>query len=425
MKLQTLSFAIFFSVAVTAMAINPTSTNYSADQCQGSAMPYPAVDPVLTAFPDSLSPVMINHVGRHGARYASSAKRSNKLKTFLLKADSAKTITPDGKKLLSLVDYVIAISDRKWGALDSLGMAEQRGIASRMYLRYPGIFTQGKVAALSSYAPRCIMSMYSFTHQLARLNNKVKIYTNSGRQNSPLVRPFDLDQDYIDYRKTEPYESVYRSYLTENVPVAPVTRVLGEKFDISKDEAIDLSQTMYGFLSGMSAIGLSNELPSYFTPEEYNKLWACNNLGQYLERTANTVSTVPADITTDLLINLITTTDDVISGKSNEYVQLRFGHAETLMPLLSLMHLKGCYYLTNYFDSVGLHWRNFHVVPMASNLQLVIFKSKSGRYYVRAELNEVPTPLIPGNENIYVEWGVAKDYLQRCLPIDKQLWTDL
>lgn len=425
MKLQTLSFAIFFSVAVTATAINPTSTNYSADQCQGSAMPYPAVDPVLTAFPDSLSPVMINHVGRHGARYASSAKRSNKLKTFLLKADSAKTITPDGKKLLSLVDYVIAISDRKWGALDSLGMAEQRGIASRMYLRYPGIFTQGKVAALSSYAPRCIMSMYSFTHQLARLNNKVKIYTNSGRQNSPLVRPFDLDQDYIDYRKTEPYESVYRGYLTENVPVAPVTRVLGEKFDISKDEAIDLSQTMYGFLSGMSAIGLSNELPSYFTPEEYNKLWACNNLGQYLERTANTVSTVPADITTDLLINLITTTDDVISGKSNEYVQLRFGHAETLMPLLSLMHLKGCYYLTNYFDSVGLHWRNFHVVPMASNLQLVIFKSKSGRYYVRAELNEVPTPLIPGNENIYVEWGVAKDYLLRCLPIDKQLWTDL
>lgn len=425
MKLQTLSFAIFFSVAVTATAINPTSTNYSADQCQGSAMPYPAVDPVLTAFPDSLSPVMINHVGRHGARYASSAKRSNKLKTFLLKADSAKTITPDGKKLLSLVDYVIAISDRKWGALDSLGMAEQRGIASRMYLRYPGIFTQGKVTALSSYAPRCIMSMYSFTHQLARLNNKVKIYTNSGRQNSPLVRPFDLDQDYIDYRKTEPYESVYRGYLTENVPVAPATRVLGEKFDISKDEALDLSQTMYGFLSGMSAIGLSNELPSYFTPEEYNKLWACNNLGQYLERTANTISTVPAEITTDLLINLITTTDDVISGKSNEYVQLRFGHAETLMPLLSLMHLKGCYYLTNYFDSVGLHWRNFHVVPMASNLQLVIFKSKSGRYYVRAELNEVPTPLIPGNENIYVEWGVAKDYLQCCLPIDKQLWTDL
>lgn len=344
-----------------------------------------------------------------------------KLKSILHKADSAGTITPEGRKLMDLVDRVMKISDKQWGALDSLGMAEQRGIASRMYMRYPSLFAQGRVAALSSYAPRCIMSMYSFTHQLARMNNKVKIYTNSGRQNSPLMRPFDLDQDYIEYRSTQPYDSVYSSFIKEHTPLAPVYRVLGEKFEISQHDAMDFAHTMYGFLSGMSAISLPNQLPDYFTSEEYNALWACNNLGQYLERTANTISSIPADITSDLLLNLIVTTDEVIAGKSDEYVQLRFGHAETLMPLLSLMRLKGCYYLTNYFDSVGLHWKNFHVVPMASNLQLVIFKSKSGRYYVRLELNEVPTPLIPGNNNIYVEWDKAKDYLQHCLPVDRQL----
>lgn len=420
MRLHTISLAIFLSLAGSLSAVNPTATSYSADQCQGSAMPYPTPDPMLTAYPDSLSPVMINHVGRHGARYASSSKRSVKLKKILNEADSARTITPVGRKLLSLVEYVISISDKKWGALDSLGMAEQRGIASRMYVRYPSVFTRGKITALSSYAPRCIMSMYSFTHQLSRLNNKIEVYTNSGRQNSILMRPFELDQDYIDYRESQPYDSVYASYLVSVTPLEPVTRILGPDFKIDEKDASDFVHTMYGFLSGMSAIGLNNDLPEYFTPEEYNALWSCNNLSQYLVRTANTISQMPADIASDLLLNLINTTDEIVSGSSDAFVQLRFGHAETMMPVLSLMHLKGCYYLTNYFDSVGLHWKNFHVVPMASNLQLILFKSKSGRYYVRAELNENPVPLIPGNENIYVEWTKAKNYLMQCLPIDKQ-----
>lgn len=421
MKFIILSLAIFLSFGAEVSAANPTSTSYTAEQCQGSAMPYPQVDPMLTAYPDSLKPIMINHVGRHGARFASSNKRALKVKSMLLKADSARTITSKGRELLSLVENVIAMSDKQWGALDSLGMAEQRGIASRMYTRYPDLFTQGRITALSSYAPRCIMSMYSFTHQIARLNNRVKIYTNSGRQNSPLMRPFDIDQDYVDYRSSEPYDSVYKAFLAETTPLTPVGKLLGANFDISEEDASDFVRTVYGFLSGMGAIGLPVQLQNYFTPDEYNRLWACNNLSQYLTRTANTVSAIPADIASDLLLDLITTIDDVIDGRSNDYVQLRFGHAETMMPLLSLMHLKGCYYLTNYFDSVGLHWKNFHVVPMASNLQLIVFKTKSGRYYVRAELNEVPIPLIPGNDNIYVEWRQARDYLQRCLPIDKQL----
>ena len=73
--------------------------------------------------------------------------------------------------------------------------------------------------------------------------------------------------------------------------------------------------------------------------------------------------------------------------------------------------------MTNYFDTVGLHWRDFHVVPMASNLQMFLFKSKSGRYYVRVDLNEVPVPLIPGRSDLYTPWEKAKEYMTRCLPL--------
>jgi len=130
------------------------------------------------------------------------------------------------------------------------------------------------------------------------------------------------------------------------------------------------------------------------------------------------VSSLPADIASELLTNLITTTEEFIEGNSPASVQLRFGHAETLMPLLSLLHLPGCYYLTNYFDTVGQHWRDFDVVPMAANLQMILFKAKdSGRYYLRVDLNEKPVSLIPNNTARYIPWQQAREYMLRCLPL--------
>ena len=49
------------------------TTDYTFRECLGSSMPYPDVSST-TQTPDSLQPIMINHVGRHGARYMSSGK---------------------------------------------------------------------------------------------------------------------------------------------------------------------------------------------------------------------------------------------------------------------------------------------------------------------------------------------------------------
>lgn len=160
----------------------------------------------------------------------------------------------------------------------------------------------------------------------------------------------------------------------------------------------------------------------YISLEELNALWSCFNLRQYLRYSASTVSSVPADIAGRLVMNLVETTDAFIAGSRDVTVRLRFGHAETLMPLLSLLRLRGCYYLTNYFDTVAQHWRDFDIVPMAANLQLVLMQSrKSGRYYLRASLNERPIPLLPNSDRIYVPWDEARDYMLRCVPMAMQL----
>lgn len=416
--------AIIFIGAVftiNASAADPTATDYSFTECDGSLTPYPEISSRVE-YPDSLQPVMINHVGRHGARYPASANNCLKLRAALHKADSLGTITPLGRELNALNERVIDAANGRWGALDSLGMAEQRGIATRMYKAFPELFNGGTVNAISSYSPRVMMSMMSFTHQLDRLNNKPNYLTSTGRVNSPLVRPFDIDEDYIEFRKTDELKDTYKKFFDETCPTEAVTRVLGKNFPFENaDEWRDLAITEYYVIAGLSAMSMPSEAEKYFSRKEYNALWSCFNMRQYLQRTATTLSSIPADITSTLVLNIIQTTDNFIDGSNPYAVNLRFGHAETIMPLASLLHLPGCYYMTNYLDTVALHWKDFYVVPMASNIQFILFKAKkSGRYYVRVDYNEVPVTLIPNNDAIYLPWGVARDYMMNCVPLYAQ-----
>ncbi len=410
--------SILITIAGRLCAADPTQTTYPAADCLGTARPYPAPEQLIET-PDSLTPVFINHVGRHGSRYPSSSTQVEKLLRYLHKADSAGQLTPLGRSVLETAWMVAEASRNRWGALDSLGMAEQRGIASRMFRAFPTLFRDQTVSAISSYAPRCVMSMYEFTHQLDRLDNHVEITTNAGRGNSPLVRPFDLDQAYIDWRAEDSWKQPYDMLYETAVPTAPARRFINDPA-MSAADAREISMLSFNVLSGIPAMGRSIDLAKFFTLEEMNSMWSVENLRHYLRYSASTLSTLPAELAAKLVLNLILTTDAAAAGESTAAVMLRFGHAETLMPLLSLLRLRGCYYLTNYFDTVGLHWKGFDIVPMAANLRMVLFRSKKGAMYVRFDLNERPIPLLPNSDALYTPWPEARDFMTRCLPLHLQ-----
>ncbi len=424
MKFADLTFpALILAGAASLFASSPTDTDYSFTQCEGSLTPYPAPTEQIE-YPDSLTPVFINHVGRHGARYPASAANCLTLRRALEHADSLGTITQLGRQLRKLNDEVITASNNRWGALDSLGMNELAMIAARMFYNFTEVFGhESVIKAISSYSPRAMMSMYSFTHQLDRMNNRLTFETSTGRINSRLMRPFDLDEDYLAFRKDKVSQPAYDEYFSKTAPVSAIKRVLGEDYLWASDEAArELAITEYYVVAGLSAMGLPSQMDKYFTEDEANALWSCFNLRQYLQRTATTISSVPADIAADLVLNLIETTDAFVNGENTTTsAVLRFGHAETLMPLLSLLHIPGCYYLTNFFDTVGQHWRDFDVVPMAANIQFIVFKARrSGRYYVRVDLNERPVALRNGDDSVYYQWGELRRYMMDCVPLYAQ-----
>ena len=425
--MRRIFFSVLAAVTLTVTAwgqgsASPMDTKYGMGQCEGSLTPYPTtIEPVAVA--DSLTPVYLSHVGRHGSRYPASKSSTMKMRLALMHADTLGTITPLGRDLLALCNSIDAASRGRWGALDSLGMSEQRAIASRMYRNFETLFNGTTVNALSSYSPRAMMSMFSFVHQLDRLNNNCTFITSTGRVNSPLMRPFDVDRDYLDFRNDNVWKPAYDEYFNAHCPLSAITRVLGRDYPFGDtDAARDLAITEYYVVAGLQAMEMPAQMGKYFSAAEANALWSCFNLRQYLQRTATTVSTVPADIASQLVLDIIQKADNALAGTNPAAVDLRFGHAETVMPLTSLLRLPGCYYMTNYFDTVALHWRDFDVVPMAANVQFILFKAKkSGNAYVQVRLNEKPVRLIPNDERTLLPWPLARDYMMRCVPLHMQL----
>lgn len=398
-----------------ALAIQASAFTYK--EGRSTLGPYPT-DRVVRTFPDSLTPVFVNHVSRHGSRYPAGSYFTLLMKRALDRADSLNTITPLGRRLLAEVDAVVASSEGRWGQLDSIGEAEHRGIAARLYRACPQLLDSARVVALSSSSPRSVMSMYSFVHQLSKMARHIDITAMSGERFSPLMRNFDLDEEYKAYRKDSSYLNTYGRFLAKNVTIDPLLRVLGENYPLDYDEAQNLAMAEYYVMAGMDAMGQESDPSAYFSLKEYRQLWSVFNFREYLLYSANTLSSRPAEIAAPLLLDLVQTADSVVSGKLHAAAKLRFGHAETMMPLLALMRVPGCSYLTNYFDTVADNWHAYATVPMACNLQMTLFQSGSGRIYARVDLNEHPVRLLPGQTSDYVLWDELRVHLLELLPVE-------
>ena len=395
-----------------------TFPSYSFTYKNGNASlsPYPGASEFVE-YPDSLTPIFINHVGRHGSRYPAGAFHSKMLQNALLKADSLKTITKLGQEMLKDVTNVVELSEGNWGQLNSIGENEHRGIAERMYFHYPQLFDTATIQAISSYSPRCIMSMTSFLHQLAKNSSNLTIETASGKKYSRLVRNFDIDEDYKAFRKSAKYNSAYKKFQAANVPIEPLLRIVGEDFPLDPKNMLELALAEYYVCVGMDAMGIDYDPSPYFTLDEYRKMWSVFNFRQYLLYSASVLSNRPAQIAGPLLQDIIQTSDAKLAGKLDVTAKLRFGHAETLMPLLGLLQVPGAYYLTNYYDTLADNWQDYAMFPMASNLQFVFFEAESGEVYVRVDYNEKPVRLIHDAKSDYVKWSDLRTHLLELVPL--------
>lgn len=381
------------------------------EKYDGSMMPYDfnATQCWKKVIPDTLTPCFVNYLGRHGARFLSSPNKTGHIKKILEDARHRGYITAQGEKFLNLIAEVEKATGGQWGALDSIGVMEQRRLATEMEQICPALFNGKRVDAIATYVPRVVMSMYQFCHTLAKEAPEMECYTSEGPQNNRLLRYFSVDKEYKEFLDSGDWEPDYEEFVKSVVPVRPAVALVSDRFGLDGGKLRKLTLEIYGVLQSLRAAGLPAPTDEWMSSQEYGKCWEAANLNHYLRRTATWLSAEPALAAAPLLMSFIEYGDSAATGMNSPGAFLRFGHAETLMPLLSLMRVPGCHASVDNVKDVASVWKDYDVVPLGANLMVISLKGASGEIYAAMRLNgRFVDPLGDGRK--VVKWNDLKGY---------------
>ncbi|MDE6296661.1 MAG: hypothetical protein K2L89_02345 [Muribaculaceae bacterium] len=391
-----ISLSLLFSLS----SVSAQDQNVFPACLDGSMMPYDfsTVDS-LPAIPDGYTPVHISYVARHGARYLSSPKKVEKIKKALTDACQNGNITVEGENFLFMIEDLCEYSKDRWGLLSDVGINEEKILGKDMARMFPDLLKKGKTESVSTFVPRVIMTMYEFTHALEESHQNLHIYTSSGHQNDSTLYFFDSFAKYRDFRNDGAWKKVYDDYVERNVSYQPARRLFKSVQEMDSKHLRNLTMEMFGVMQGNRASGFKADPDEWFSQKEYEACYKASNLVHYLRNTPNSLDPYCAPATATLIERIIADADKALSN--NRYssstnftsetqnissVAKRndsgtetifsgyFGHAETLLPLLSVMNIPGCWYPFTKFDNIDSHWKLQEITPLGANLTIIFLR---------------------------------------------------
>ncbi|MDE6023058.1 MAG: histidine phosphatase family protein, partial [Muribaculaceae bacterium] len=187
-----------------------------------------------------------------------------------------------------------------------------------------------------------------------------------------------------------------------------------------------LTLRMYDILQSLTAFGMDAPTDEFMSESEYRACWEIDNVEHYLRNTVTPLSSLAGKATSPLLARIISDADaslgrrliDITMKKADMNLQdapegydanFYFGHAETLMPLLSLMRIPGCYDDSKDLATLSDRWQDYNVVPLGANLDIILLSDKRQRTYVALRHNG--HFVAPMSGRMIVPWTEYKGYL--------------
>lgn len=365
----------------------------------------------LPPVPDGYAPVYISHYGRHGSRWPVNQRIYKTAGDFFQAQQLAQNLTPEGKAAWKMVTLCAGNAHGHLGELSPLGERQHKGIAERMYRRFPALFAEeSHVAARSSVEPRCIMSMVAFCDALRSLSDaSIEKHATPG------------DMDFIHHNTPEaklntgedaPWMWEFGSY-RDSVSQCP--KLAAKLFkDVPKSDSLPLfMRSIYDVAISVQDIdSLEADILSLFDADELTSLWKASNYMQYIANGKSIVSIYAGVESVKPLLTEIADRADEMLASNEVMVDLRFGHDTDLLRLVSLIDIDGRGVELENPDEAAEKWRNFEISPMGANLQLVFFRNAAGNVIVLPRLNEMPVAIsdVPQVAPGFYDWDLLKVY---------------
>ena len=129
-----------------------------------------------------------------------------------------------------------------------------------------------------------------------------------------------------------------KKYLESHVSDVPARRLFKAGYEKDAQRMRHLAMSMYGLLQANLASGLPAVTTEFMSEREYRSCWLASNVLHYLRNNINPLSGLTGRATEPLLRQIISDADSAFVIPSGEIkAHGYFGHAETLLPLFSLL----------------------------------------------------------------------------------------
>lgn len=387
------------------------------DKAGGELYMYDFPEDVSPAPPKGYKPFYISLFGRHGARYVHETGLYSELRKLFVGASEDSRLTKEGERLHKLYeDFYTKVAHRE-GELTFAGQEQWRNIAERMFREYPEVFRKDTYAeAFSTNYPRVLMSMFAFLDRLRTLDKTFEFKSDAGSVYLDFLQPNNAAAPSS--IKAKPWskeaEASQKAFFASKIdPSAFASRYFND---------LDYVEKAYGLWKFQSSLalailniqcldGVENTFKDVFTEEEILSFWELRNYNGYLYLGASPLTDNKiVKASSSSLKEIIESADKDIADGRND-LRLRFSHDSGLLPLLAFMRLNNFGAVVDKAEDVKYYWRSFEI-PMASNLQLVFYRSKKGAdLLVKPVYNGRPASLpFKSVEGPYYSWKDFKAY---------------
>ncbi|KAI1886902.1 hypothetical protein AGOR_G00200560 [Albula goreensis] len=370
-------------------------------------------------------PVHLTAVIRHGTRYPTK-KNIRKIRRLY---DLVSSKAMNSEKWLHDIknEWKMWYTEDMDGQIVEKGRNDHRHLAVRLAKSFPTLVSEenlrsNRIKFITSSKHRCVESTIAFKEGLMNLWN-VKDVEFGHEINDALMRFFDQCRRFIEdveNNKTALKEvDLFKSTAEmKRVQMNVANRLQLEYSQITPDL---IEAAFYLCSYEFSIKSLNSPWCNLFDEMDAKVLEYANDLKQYWKRGYGHEINRKSSCTLfhDVFSRLDQAANEIRFGHVTEAVTIQVGHAETLLPLLSLMgFFKDETPLTagNYASQQNRTFRTSGIVPYAANLVLVLYDCEKG-LRLQLLLNERPltfpnvshaAPLYETVRELY------KDLLQGC-----------
>ena len=334
--------------------------------------------PELTPAPAGYEPFYIDHYGRHGSRWLTTARTYERPLMQLTMAKEAGMLNLQGELLLRQLSLVCETSKQRVGDLSDEGAEQHQEIAQRMFDNFPEVFRgNARVDAKSTVIIRCILSMQNETMRLRSLNPELRITTDASYHDMYYMG-WGYGEDTLanDLRKS--VDPISNAMYDEHLhPERFIAQLVNDTAWAAQNlngrqlmrDVFDIAGSLQGhhWFQDMS-------LYHYFNNSEIFELWRLKNIYWYIHwaNAPQNGNRMPF-IERALLRNMIATADDAIAT-GERGAHLRFGHETCVLPLACLLEIDSVNYSCDDLSTLHEHWQDFNIIPKACNIQMIFYR---------------------------------------------------